>query len=255
MRTAWRRIAALVVTLPALLLFPVGRAGARSDNSLDPTGAVWLSFAANPLRHHPSTVNPLAPGTDLPFTLTQQVMVADRTSGSHGTWARYEWRGTEVGWQQVNLSAGSRFGYGGVKPGNTRYQGDGSTPEGTYRIIYTFGPGNPGAKLEYRTVTPCSYWVGETWAADYNRWRESCNRPVGGEHLADYTSNLYRQAAVIGFNYEAQVRTGPGSGSAIFLHYATGSTAGCVGIDNAAELTETVKWLDPAKNPVIVIRS
>lgn len=248
-----RRTAALLALSVALAGGSASTAAARSDSSWDPTGVVSMAFRGNQAVHPPPRHSALAPGTDLPYTMTQQVMIADRTSGSRGTWARYEWQGPERGWVQVNLPATSRFGYGGVRQGDQRSEGDGSTPAGTYPILFTFGPADPGARMPYRTVTPCSYWVGDVRAADYNRWRESCSGPVAGERLADFTSDLYRQAPVIGFN-QNQVRTGPGSGSAIFLHYATASTAGCVGLDSSAELTATIRWLDPAKAPVIVIR-
>ena len=66
---------------------------------------------------------------------------------------------------------------------------------------------------------------------------------------------LYVQGVVIGFNYERPVLSGRGSGTGIFLHYSRGNTAGCVGLTDLAELTETLRWLDPAADPVIVIQA
>lgn len=60
---------------------------------------------------------------------------------------------------------------------------------------------------------------------------------------------MYRQAAVVGYNYDRPVRSGYGSGSGIFLHYATQYTGGCVSIDNMSELTNTIAWLDPKYTP------
>lgn len=201
-----------------------------------------------------ATPSPYAPGTRLTAKTTRQVLVADRTHGTYGTYARYEWRGASRGWVRVGTSP-VRFGYGGLKPGSQRVAGDGSTPTGTYPVLSTFGVGNPGTRMPYKRVTRCSYWSDER--ATYNRWVESCGRRIKGEHLADYTTNAtgqYRQAAFIGFNAGAHPRrSGKGSGSAIFLHYTRGTTAGCVGLTNRAEMTATVRWLDPAKNPTIVI--
>lgn len=98
--------------------------------------------------------------------------------------------------------------------------------------------------LDTRTQTPSQ--------PDYNRWRESCAAIGLGEHLIDYGIQ-YRQAAVISYNYTNPVRSGYGSGSGIFLHYPTGPTAGCVGLTNMTELTNALHWLDPAKNPKMVI--
>lgn len=198
--------------------------------------------------------DPLAPGTSISYRTAQQVMVADRTSGLRGTYDRYEWRGTFDGWVKVG-SATASFGYGGLKPGTQRVEGDGSTPIGTYPIIETFGVSNPGTKMRYHTIDNCSWWSGS--GATYNRFVQQCGHN-SGEHLTDYTTNTvkqYLQTAAIGFNYYEQIRSPkPGSGGAIFLHYAQGSTAGCVGVMNRTEMNSTVRWLDPSKHPTIVIK-
>jgi L,D-peptidoglycan transpeptidase YkuD (ErfK/YbiS/YcfS/YnhG family) len=195
-----------------------------------------------------------APGTKIPYTKARQVVVADQTGVKRGTWARYEWRGTR--WVKVSGKSATTFGYGGVKPGAKRVQGDGSTPAGTYPLLFAFGRADPGTAMPYRPITACSWWVSSK-EADYNRWRESCaGRPRSGEHMLSYMNRrLYEQGVVIGFNYADPVRSGRGSGAGIFLHYSKGNTAGCVGLTSMTELTDTVRWLDPAANPQIVIKS
>lgn len=195
-----------------------------------------------------------APGTDVPHTVSRQVLVADHTGGLRGTWARWEWRGEQ--WVKVGSAGRTTFGYGGLKPGAARVQGDGSTPTGTYPLRFAFGKADPGTAMPYRTITRCSWWVGSR-EGDYNRWRESCaDPPRSGEHMLSYMNRgLYVQGVVIGFNYDRPVLSGRGSGTGIFLHYSRGNTAGCVGLTDLAELTETVRWLDPAANPVIVIKA
>lgn len=200
--------------------------------------------------------NAAAPGTSIRPTQSQQVMVADRTSGVVGTYVRYEWRGPSSGWVQVG-SASARFGYNGMSNPNTRREGDGTTPTGSYRIVDTFGIGNPGTKMHYRTINTCSWW---SWRRDatYNRFVQQCGFG-DGEHLTDYTTNTdkqYLQTAVLDFLWNRQSEH---RGSAIFLHYSNpnngrnGYTAGCVGLTSRTELTATIRWLDPAKNPTIVI--
>lgn len=184
--------------------------------------------------------------------------MADRTSGSHGTWARYEWRGPARGWVKVSAAGvGSVFGSNGVVPASQRRQGTNTTPAGTFGLVYAFGVGNPGTRLPYRTVTSCSWWIGDPAQRDYNRWRQDCSAlsKTDNEHLADHTSSLYRQAAVIDYNYYSPIHRGPGSGSGIFLHYARSYTAGCVAINSHSELTATLRWLDPAKHPRIVVKA
>jgi L,D-peptidoglycan transpeptidase YkuD (ErfK/YbiS/YcfS/YnhG family) len=199
---------------------------------------------------------PPAPGTSIRPSRSQQVLVADRTSGVRGTYRRFEWRPAEERWARVGSSQ-AVFGYGGVVAGSRRVQDTGTTPAGTYRLLYAFGAGDPGTAMRYRPVTDCSHWVLDRDAADYNRWRESCTRrPRDGEHLQTYVQRgLYRHAVVTSFNYDdPRVRSGAGSGGAIFLHYATQYTGGCVGLTSMAELTRTVRWLDPDKRPLIVIK-
>lgn len=208
---------------------------------------------------------PAAPGTRVLPSQSQQVMVADRTAGTAGTWVRYEWRGIRTGWVKVSGTSRAAFGSGGMKPAALRIHGDHSTPVGTFPIIYTFGEKNPGVTgTSYKTITRCSWWIEDQLAADYNRWRESCSvtgrTAQESESLWSYVTNTtrhYRQAAVIGFNYTQPIHEGNGSGAGIFLHYTPtgGSTWGCVGLDNSTELTNTIRWLDAAKNPVIVIKA
>ena len=62
-------------------------------------------------------------------------------------------------------------------------------------------------------------------------------------------SPAYDYGAVIAYNTD---RT-PGLGSAIFLHVSVGApTAGCVSLP-ADRLLEVLRWLDPARSPVIVM--
>ena len=216
--------------------------------------------SGKPVSAHLSSgrVSRFAPGTSVAADVSQQVMVADRTSGTRGTWARYQWRGSAKGWIKVSSSGvGSVFGQGGVVPSGRRRQGTRTTPAGTFGVVSAFGVGNPGTKLSYRTIGPCSWWIEDPSQRDYNRWREDCSHlsTSDNERLADYAGSLYRQAAVLSYNYASPTRHGAGSGAGIFLHYATRYTGGCVAVNSHSELDATLRWLDPAQNPRIVIKA
>jgi len=218
------------------------------------------SSSRKPVSAHLSSgrVSRFAPGTSVAADVSQQVMVADRTSGTRGTWARYQWRGAAKGWIKVSSSGvGSVFGQGGVVPSGRRRQGTRTTPAGTFGVVSAFGVGNPGTKLSYRTIGPCSWWIEDPSQRDYNRWREDCSHlsTSDNERLADYAGSLYRQAAVLSYNYASPTRHGAGSGAGIFLHYATRYTGGCVAVNSHSELDATLRWLDPAQNPRIVIKA
>lgn len=218
------------------------------------------SSSRKPASAHLSSgrVSRFAPGTSVAADVSQQVMVADRTSGTRGTWARYQWRGSAKGWIKVSSSGvGSVFGQGGVVPSGRRRQGTRTTPAGTFGVVSAFGVGNPGTKLSYRTIGPCSWWIEDPSQRDYNRWREDCSHlsTSDNERLADYAGSLYRQAAVLSYNYASPTRHGAGSGAGIFLHYATRYTGGCVAVNSHSELDATLRWLNPAQNPRIVIKA
>lgn len=125
-----------------------------------------------------------------------------------------------------------------------------------------FSPSRPPrrwpSRFGYRTISATSVWVDNPKLCDYNRWREKgrVNGYRQGEDLSYYRDlGLYRQGAVISYNYDKPIRYGKGSGSGIFLHYAKRYTGGCVGLDSMTELTNTVRRLDPAKNPRIIIKA
>ena len=64
-----------------------------------------------------------------------------------------------------------------------------------------------------------------------------------------YNPPAYDHGAVIAYN----TARSPGLGSAIFLHVSTGGpTAGCVSLP-ASQLVEGLRWLDPGRDPRIVL--
>jgi L,D-peptidoglycan transpeptidase YkuD (ErfK/YbiS/YcfS/YnhG family) len=107
----------------------------------------------------------------------------------------------------------ARIGYNGFSA--NRREGDGTTPAGTFGLVYGFGSQpNPGMRgFSYRRLQPNSCWSGSR--ADYNRW---VTRPCTyGESLWKNRRVAYRHAAVIDFNHRRPVYK---KGSGIFLHGA-----------------------------------
>lgn len=144
---------------------------------------------------------------------------------SDGSWVNY-----------VDFYCG--YGRNGLANANTRTEGDGTTPIGSFPIPYAFGnSGNPGTKMSYYRTTNNSYWSAEK--KTYNTWIESAS-PIRGEHLASIYQ--YKYAAVIGFNMDPAVYK---RGSAFFLHCKstdTWSTAGCVSLKEA-DMVQVLKFL------------
>lgn len=202
---------------------------------------------------------PKAPGTNVSSKSSQQVIVFDRTSGTHGTYKRYEFKGGT--WVRVgSAKVQAVFGQGGVVAAKKRKQNTRTTPAGNFGVVHTFGAKNPGSTYKYRKITTCSWWIQDVQESDYNRWRESCTKPPKhgakeNERLSAYRSKLYKNAVVLDYNYKKQDKSGAGSGSGIFIHFATTYTGGCVAVNSQAELAAIVKWLDPKKNPRVIIKA
>ena len=138
------------------------------------------------------------------------------------------WEKNRSGDWKLILSVYCGYGRNGLSA--DRYEGDGTTPIGSFPILHAFGTAaNPGTQMTYRKVTANSYWSGEK--STYNQWVESTT-PISGEHLIDYYQ--YKYAMAIGFNRDPVIYK---KGSAIFLHCKstnTWSTSGCVSV------TETI---------------
>ncbi|MFL6059704.1 MAG: hypothetical protein ACJ72E_00630 [Marmoricola sp.] len=191
---------------------------------------------------------------------TTQVVTVDHSSGSHARIILWQ-RRSDGGWAAVLHSRSARTGYGGLVAGTRRKQGTGTTPLGTYPLLFAFGtePRENGWKVAYRSIGPDDYWVEDNRSAYYNRYRSRAEggfrywldpRSVNGsERLAAYPRQ-YRLALVIGYNYTHRVRY---RGAGIFLHVnGSGPTSGCVSAP-LWFLRGTVARLDPAAHPVIAI--
>jgi L,D-peptidoglycan transpeptidase YkuD (ErfK/YbiS/YcfS/YnhG family) len=202
------------------------------------------------------------------LTRTDVGQVIDvRAEGSYATvtgWEREQTREREQAhgavWRETFSTARARVGANGVVGGARRRQGTSTTPSGTYRMTRAFGVGrDPGTALPYHHVTADDWWVEDPDSAYYNQLRGAAEGgfPLtesgdhASEHLIDYPVQ-YHNAVVVDFNTHPAVR---GRGAGIFLHDlgpAEGATTGCVAVPRAT-LTAIMRWLDPARRPVIVI--
>ena len=163
-------------------------------------------------------------------------------------------RGANGCWRPTAGPWTARVGWNGLA--DRRREGDGTTPTGVYslgRTMYGNSP-NPGVRYRYRRLACGDWWNEDPRSPTYNTFQHvRCGtRPP----FRTTTPGLwqertaYRHFAVVEFNMRPVV---PGRGSGIFLHAKTGnSTNGCVSLP-ADRLVSTLRWLDPAKRPRIVI--
>ena len=170
------------------------------------------------------------------------------TSASLQLW---QWR--DGCWRHVAGPWTARLGRSGLSP--AKREGDGATPTGTFRIastVYGIAP-NPGVRGGYHRLVCGDWWDEDPGSPTYNTFRHvSCGArpPFGGQSEALWRiSPQYRYFAVIEYNASPVV---PGRGSAIFLHVAVGSTAGCVSLPEG-RLVRLLRWLRPSDRPLIRI--
>jgi L,D-peptidoglycan transpeptidase YkuD (ErfK/YbiS/YcfS/YnhG family) len=198
------------------------------------------------------------------------VVTAPSWRSTKGTLSAFE-RDGNGGWRPVVSATSAWLGFGGLVPGARRKQGSGTTPAGTYAITSAFGRlPDPGTSLPYRQFDrndswtydpdhPLTYNIFQTAAID---WRD-----YGGyaEHLW-VKGPQYRYVAVLDFNLpKGPITKGTDgirrtvrppdtkAGGGIFLHVSKGiPTAGCISVP-LDTMRGILKWLKPAKHPVIVI--
>ena len=140
---------------------------------------------------------------------------------------------------------------------HNRRRNTNTTPAGLWAISSAFGNDLPpeGLKLPWRQVTPDSDWVCDENSIYFNTWQERGDPTLTErwsedvEHLEDYPE-LYAWACVVEFNRPPDVV--PDRGCAIFLHCSEKGTGGCVGLIRE-DLRAVLTWLDPEKNPYILI--
>ena len=143
------------------------------------------------------------------------------------------WNKEEDGrWKKV-AEYYSGHGRNGFKKAEERREGDGSTPIGSFPILFSFGQGDkPETEMSYRKISRNSYW--SSGRRDYNSWVES-GKKIEGEHLIEYPI-CYQYAMAVGFNQNPAVF---GRGSAIFLHIKapdTWESSGCITLEKEALL-------------------
>jgi L,D-peptidoglycan transpeptidase YkuD (ErfK/YbiS/YcfS/YnhG family) len=185
----------------------------------------------------------------------QQVLIVDAPSAGSTTATLTAYENDGAGWHQVFGAMPAVDGANGWLPGQSRVEGDDSTPEGMYAIGSTMYGTNadPGTQFPYHQLVCGDWWDEDSASPSYNSFQHvACGTtpPYAAASEALWTEgNAYPSMAVINYNTPP---TGP-LGSGIFLHANTGSpTAGCVSLP-LADLDAVLDWLNPALHPVIVM--
>ncbi len=183
-------------------------------------------------------------------TAGQAIVVTAAASGdTSAEFVAYERSGD--GWRQTFGPWTARIGSNGFAPAGEKREGDGRTPSGAYGFDFMFGvEPDPGVHFSYRPITGTAIvWDDDPASPRYNQWVDTSVGDAGTDPEPMYKVPAYDHGVVIAYNADRS----PGLGSAIFLHVSTGgATAGCVSLP-ADELVEVLRWLDPARSPIIVM--
>jgi len=214
--------------------------------------------------------------TPLPERLThigesRQVVVVTTRNWTTSYAKLQTWKLTSSNeWTRVVDPIPARVGWNGVRREANRKQNTGTTPAGTFGLLRGFGLAKPsGVDLPYRRVDENDWWPYDpTDPKTYNvlqphRVKHAQWRTDWAERLKSYGAQ-YRYAVVLDYNLPSGITWRDGqrvarttadtsAGGGIFLHVSgSGATAGCVSIARD-RMRQVLKWLDPAKDPVIVI--
>lgn len=186
------------------------------------------------------------------------LVVAESMDSPTAQLQRYEYRANR--WRKtgrpvrVNLGRNG-LGWGMQSPATDdpqKHEGDGRAPAGIFTLGPVFGSANtfPTA-MPYVRTTGDLICVDDSLSPAYNRIVPI--RPALVLRSFEWMrreDGLYRLGIVIGYNPDALA----GRGSCIFMHIerASGSgTAGCTSMP-AETLASIIRWLDPAKKPLLV---
>lgn len=250
-----RAVLAILTMIASSLLIPPLLGPSFLDPSVAASAAITGTRAAPmPLAARATQVAPAsfataaAPLSGVPTSSRQVIAVTSPSAGSSEATLRVWQRDTNGIWSTAFGPVRARVGSAGI--GAAR-EGSALTPRGTHRLDQAFGRlADPGTRLPYFQTDSRDWWDGNVNSPTYNLHVRRTSSPGGASENLLAAGTSYDYAINMAYNASRV----PGGGSAFFLHVSTGkATAGCVAIDRAV-LRNILRWIDPAKNPVIDIR-
>ena len=193
----------------------------------------------------PATPKNLAEGLKTVGSNKQLILVTTKGSNTSSAEIRTFEKNSKGKWVQ-KLSV---KGFVGKKGIGKAKEGDSKSPEGKFTIGTTFGQkGNPGTKMPFRKITSDDVWVDDPKSKLYNTWQSKKKTKGQWKSAENMNHRLYTYGFVINYN----TKRIPYEGSAIFFHVGNSYTLGCVATAET-NVKSIMKWLDPAKKPVIII--
>ncbi len=203
------------------------------------------------------------PRLAIPPSANQLIVVSSPTDDPPGYLATlrvYQRAGSASPWRLVFGPWEAETGSGHLLSAGARREGDHATPIGVFGIASTMYGNQPnpgGLHYDYHRLACGDWWDEDPYSPQYNRFVHvtcgvtpafaSWSEPLWTETVA------YPYFAVAQFNMNPTRGGANALGSGIFLHsWVGGATEGCVAL-RESQLLEVLRWLSPAKHPVIEI--
>jgi D-alanyl-D-alanine dipeptidase len=209
----------------------------------------------------------LLAASPIPAETRQLVLSVSRGwDASEAEVQRYERPGPEGTWSPVGPPMPATLGRSGLGwgrglhpaglPGPAKREGDGRAPAGAFelRLATGYAASPPqGTRLQYRQATAALRCVDDPRSRFYNQLADgsAVEKDWSSAEEMRRQDELYRLVVWVGHN-DAPVEAG--AGSCIFLHVRRpppSTTVGCTAFESG-DMDELVRWLDPAKRPVLV---
>jgi L,D-peptidoglycan transpeptidase YkuD (ErfK/YbiS/YcfS/YnhG family) len=197
----------------------------------------------------------------IPSSAKQLIVVSSRTYDPPGYLAAFQTfqrANASEPWEQVFGTWRAEIGSGDLV--NVRHFGDHATPTGVFAIgarMYGNEPNPGGLHYAYRQLVCGDWWDEDPYSPEYNQF---VHVPCGTTPtFASWSEALWTETraypylAVLQTNNDPTITGANAPGAGIFLHHwMNAPTQGCVALP-LASLLKVLRWLDPAKRPVIDI--
>jgi L,D-peptidoglycan transpeptidase YkuD (ErfK/YbiS/YcfS/YnhG family) len=197
----------------------------------------------------------------IPSSAEQLIVVSSPTyapANSLASFQTFRRSRASAPWEPVFATWKAEIGSGELV--NVRHFGDHATPTGVFDIglrMYGNRPNPGGLRYAYHQLACGDWWDEDPYSSDYNQF---VHVPCGTTpSFAAWSEALWTETraypylAVLETNDDPTIGGAHAPGAGIFLHHwMNAPTEGCVALP-LADLLEVLRWLDPAKHPVIEI--
>ena len=201
--------------------------------------------------------------------LQEVVVLTDSWSSVDASLQLFERESAHAPWRAVNEASAAVVGRNGLGWGiglhdttssdtaPIKEEGDGKAPAGIFLLNSAFGYASPDSaqwiNLPYQQLTASMQCVDDVNSEFYNQVIDTSNNPLQWRSHEEMfrKDGLYKMGIVVSHNAHPPI---PGRGSCIFIHIwreASQGTAGCTAVAEP-DLQAALRWLDPAKTPVLV---